>query len=416
MKKKIVGIVGIVVVAVVFGALYSDNFPWNDIEITYFDTLSKQTVNKWTNRDNLYQINYNPSYVTIVVNETIMPRISVSLEQYAAVLTEEGIIVKITDDKNLKTPQQLREYLKKEYKENNLEGALLVGDLPVVQINRKIRKEGKWYDEYFPTDLYYTDMNGTWKAENISVFSDFNISTKEGKYNRGITKKNRPEIWLGRITPSPFVKENLTGQVCLINSYFEKNLAYRRGDLPREGIFSYYNSIKLNRSGFNISEDFQSKTSVSEGNISFLIEPSPMNKSYYKEILSQNYEWVHLATHSSSKKHCFGEERFYSSELKGVVANSLFYVLECCKATRYTDDNNIGGMYLFSRNSSGLAVIGYTRSQGTFNEISVLFSSVGEGKSLGESYKLFQESVPLNRSVAGLVFLGDPTLVPHPRV
>ena len=414
MKKKIIGIAGIVVVAVMFGALYLGNLPWNDIEITCFDALSKQTVNKSTNRDNLYQTNYNPSYITIVVNETIMPGISVSLERYVAVLIEEDIIGKITDDRNLKTPQQLREHLKREYKENNLEGALLVGDLPVVQIRTKIRKQGKWHDEYFPTDLYYTDMNGTWEAKNISVFRDFNISTKKEGYNRGITKGNRPEIWLGRITPSPFVKNDIDGQVCLINNYFEKNLAYRKGNLLREGIFSYYNSVKLNRTGYNMSEDLQTKTSVNKGDINFLIAPSPMNESYYKEVLSQNYEWVHLATHSSPKRHCFGKERFCSSELKGAAANSLFYVLECCKAARYTDDNNIGGMYLFSRNSSGLAVISYTRSQGTFNEFSVFYSSVGKGKNLGESYKLFQQSVPLNRTVAGLVFLGDPTLVPYP--
>ncbi|MCK5535090.1 hypothetical protein KAI68_08230, partial [bacterium] len=74
-------------------------------------------------------------YIEVIVNATIEDSINASLAQYKTDLENEGYIVTIVNDNNLKTPQELREYLIKRHNAGELNGAVFVGNLPMAEAN-----------------------------------------------------------------------------------------------------------------------------------------------------------------------------------------------------------------------------------------------------------------------------------------
>lgn len=110
------------------------------------------------------------------------------------------------------TKEQIREILA----EKGTVGALLVGDLPAA-----------WYwleaGFFYPTDLYYMDVDGVWGGEircGGGAFEDDScFTTRSGHL--------APEIFVGRLTTPVESKE-----VSLLVNYFRKNHAYRVGEKP----------------------------------------------------------------------------------------------------------------------------------------------------------------------------------------
>jgi len=167
----------------------------------------------------------NPE-ILVIANSSLAPSIHSSLEQYVSDLQTEGYktVLHIMDSEE--SPSNLRNFLKQKWEaNNNLEGALLVGDLPIVwfEINKDI---GGYYSK-FPIDLYFMDLNGSWNDSDEDGIYDEHLNGEGDTY---------PEIWIGRLTASPLDGDESE----LINNYFQKNHAYRTGELTlnKRAVFS----------------------------------------------------------------------------------------------------------------------------------------------------------------------------------
>lgn len=95
----------------------------------------------------------------VIVNSSIYPGIQGRINQYISDLESQNyevLLVKTSGG----TPQDIRSLLKGE---NNLIGAVLVGDLPIPWFQIIETWDGGTTYEYeeFPCDLYYMDLNGT---------------------------------------------------------------------------------------------------------------------------------------------------------------------------------------------------------------------------------------------------------------
>lgn len=337
------------------------------------------------------------SKVVVIVNSSIQEAIQPSLEQYVSDLEAEGYSVTIYATEG-GTPNDLRTFLQEQLPDG-LAGCILIGDLPV-----------PWYemdDDFyghaeFPTDLYYMDLDGAW------IDSDGN-----GKYDAHYdgSGDQEPEIWVGRLTASPLSGDEVT----LLQNYFAKNHGYRTGELS------------LNNRALNYVDDtwayhpeWYQGLECAYRNVTIVQDPATTTASDYKNRLAEDYEWIQVMAHSRSCCQQRFEENgnwsyVYSSDIKSIDAKAFFYNLYSCSACRYVETDYIGGWYVFA-DSYGLAAIGSTKIGG-MRYFSDFYAPLGEGKSLGQSFKeWFIDQSPYGLTERqwfyGMTLLGDPTLKP----
>jgi len=341
--------------------------------------------------------------VLVIVNSSIQPDIQGSLDQYVSDLENEGYSVTVYATSG-GTPSDLRAYLQGELS-NGLVGCLLVGDLPV-----------PWYemdDDFsgyaqFPIDLYYMDLDGTWTDSDVDGLYDGHSDGGGDRY---------PDIWVGRLTVN-----TLSGNAtALLQNYFEKNHAYRTGDI-----------ILNNRALVYVDDDWIPWADVWDADVGLAYDTRTLVKdgattiaSDYKDRLDDNYEWIQLCAHSSACSHSFkiGNEWTGGSvsytDIQSIDPVALFYNLFACSNCRYIETDYMGGWYVFA-NTYGLAAVGSTKTGGML-DFDKFYTPIGQGKSLGESFKEWFIAVgPYDLHDRqwhyGMTLLGDPTLSTQPYI
>ena len=88
------------------------------------------------------------------------------MAEYAASLATDGKRGVVLTD-NISHPDSIRMQLLKLYKNDNLEGALLIGDIPVAMVRDaqhfttafKMNQKSDWKDSSVPSDRFYDDFD-----------------------------------------------------------------------------------------------------------------------------------------------------------------------------------------------------------------------------------------------------------------
>jgi hypothetical protein len=338
--------------------------------------------------------------VLVFVNSTIYEGVRVSLERYEKDLENFGFEDVIVLNWSESSSIRVRETLQQFNLNSSLAGALLVGDLPVVEYEMFT----EWDYERFPMDLYYMDLDGNWTDSD----RDGVLDTHTGKV--------APEIWVGRIKAS-----NLGGdQVSLINNYFEKNHQYRNGLLstPRRAL------LYIDDDWINFANMDSYSLELLYSDVTTVTDKATTNASDFKKRLKQGYEWVHLRSHGTWNRHSFmaygGEDEvIYSSEYASMNPYALFYQLFVCSAARYTEPNYLAGNIVFNT-QNGLLAIGSTKLGGMLL-FWTFYEAIARGRTIGDAFKEWfvkwgEGKVGISGHFVGrkwfygLTIIGDPTL------
>ena len=221
------------------------------------------------------------NHVLVVIEENLYPQVETALTGYISDLEYQGYAVTVlTDTAFGGTPMEFRTFLASLYGSQGLDGALLIGDLPVPW------HESTWDDgdyENYPCDYFYMDLDGTWSDVDINGIYDEH------------TGNRLPEIWVGRMTAS-----TLAGtEADHVNALLAKIAAYRHGLLaqPQRGItfidddWSYWEACGMDLiygSQVKVSNDHQ--TTVAD---TYAVE------------LSTGYETIQVCAHSWPGGHQF---------------------------------------------------------------------------------------------------------------
>jgi hypothetical protein len=348
--------------------------------------------------------------VMVIINSSIYAAIKSSVNQYEADLENEGFSVNTTETNQLsdKTPQGVRAYLQ-EALNHDLAGALFVGDVSEA-----------WYevdDTKFPTDMYYMDLNGSWKDLNGNGIYD--------EHSGDIS----PEIWVGRLKASTIDSD----EASLINNYFTKNHRYRNGLrlLPWWRTLAY-----IDDDGVAWAEDVKLSLSQISTDITLVTDPATTNTSDYLRRLSDGfgYQWVYLMSHGSFDYHTFMISReqeqpqwdrsIYSWQYRSMDPRVFFYLFFVCSAARYTEPQYLAGSAVFAK-TYGLLAIGSTDIMYSVS-FRRFFTSLSEDKCIGTAfrdwfleqsrqYNQSQEKQDYQKTFYGLTIVGDPTLQSYPR-
>ncbi len=293
--------------------------------------------------------------------------------------------------------EELYSYFQSKMTEN-LDGVLLIGDLPVVTYEHDYDYDssGSTYAQ-FPMDLYYMDLDGSW--------TDSDGDGRLDGHTAG-TGDYKPDIWVGRLTSSTVTSGAGQDEVWLIRNYLHKNHLYRTGQLAIDN-----KAVLLHESDWSswgtlyLDQVYPDVTVINSGN---------MNQAY-RSVLTENYEFVHVSVHSAATYHAFTGGNIYATALPGIDPTSLFYSLYACTNCRFTTTNYMGGHYIFTP-TYGLAAVGSTKVGGMTGYQNFIPKMNTESRqSIGEAFEYWfgYHSSSSSSTVSwsyGMVLLGDPTL------
>ena len=352
-----------------------------------------------------FSVNSQKPLVLVMVHSSIYATIESSLKQYAADIENEGFSVNIIETSQLQneTPQEIRSCLQNNMN-NNLVGALFVGDIPEV-----------WYevdDEKILTDMYYKDLDGLWLDQDGDGVYD--------EHGGDIA----PEIWLGRLKASTIAGD----EASLISNYFTKNHRYRNGLL----VLPWWRSLAyIDDSGLNWTEEAELSLSRVNAEVTLVTDPATTNARDYESRLKDpfGYEWIYLMCHGSYDFHTFRvpEEQdpsswggtIFSWEYQAIDPRAFFYLFFVCSAAEYTKPGYLAGSAVFT-DTYGLAAIGSTTEMFSVSSLE-FFTSLSEGNAIGDAFQEWfaeqgeennelQENDRYQSIFYGLTIVGDPTL------
>ncbi|OIO46074.1 MAG: hypothetical protein AUJ31_02605 [Parcubacteria group bacterium CG1_02_39_15] len=320
------------------------------------------------------------------------------------------------------SPQEVREQLLS-LKDDNLKGAVLIGEIPYVYFETSICH----LEPEFVSDRYYMDL------ENSSFTDEDNDGRfEEENYKGSLTGI----IWVGRIKPPVGGVEGIN----LLKNYFERNHQYRAGEIsPTEELLLYAPNIQqlpppmiqegdkmvegtprvltLEKYLENIRDQLtlhgSSDILYLGDEIDILVNAS---RDEYLEALQRDYEIVSFHSHGTAAHHVLEDfgETISAEDIKNAEPKSYFYFLYSCSAGDFTQENYIGGHYLF--NGNGLMIYAPTApSMAGVGEIREHIQPLALGLTFGEVFVLNNYG-----GIGSLGFpnaiLGDPTLRIRPKI
>jgi hypothetical protein len=309
---------------------------------------------------------------------------------------------------SISTKGQLRSLLQDWYQNNNLTGAVLVGDLPHAYFYHS--DEGGFHEENFASDLYFMDLDGDWYDTDADTYFDVHNATGSADIF--------PEIFVARIDPSnrSYGSQSSAGDLII---YFERLHQYRLGQITRSKSALFYVDDDWRLWADGTHDNWTGWFDNSYSNLTAVHTPtSSTTANNWMTRITHDYQWGHLCAHSNTGLHHFyidGESGGYvfNHDVNSIRPCFNFYNLFCCKAAEPRALDNIATTYLFSSDYS-ITVIGSTKSGGMLDG-NYFYDPLGDGKSIGISLCEWFQGIQSYTSgyvqwFYGMTILGDPFL------
>ena len=182
--------------------------------------------------------------ILVIINQKLYnPMTMEDIAVYKSDLEAEGNYVRIVTSTNTNDPAVLRDFLYQEWVTNSIDGAFLIGGLPIAWYEMPIFNDQgdttAW--DVFPCDLYFMDVDGQWLDEvRDNGIPDNHAGNLE------------MDIWIGRLyTPTMTFHNAYESQ--LLKTYLNKLHQYREGTLrlKNQG-FSY---VQKDWAGFHMENE-----------------------------------------------------------------------------------------------------------------------------------------------------------------
>ena len=357
------------------------------------------------------------AYIVVIVESILYsnPAVQTAVTTYITDLNNTGYNT-ILHTAVIPTVQALKTLLQNWYTTYNIEGAVLIGNLP-----------SAWYyhpaapgfaAETFICDLFLMDLDGLWWDLNIDTVFDKHNASSGDIY---------PEIYVARIDATHRTlggASNANNIITLLNRIH----TYRIGGVAR-----------THRAITYIDDDWQSWADGTFDNW-----PAWLNNVYPTRTdvhtpatwtnatdwltnrLTQDYEWAHLCAHSGASPgtHYFGpggvgEGTVTSAQIHGQTPTFNFYNLFCCHGADWVTPDCLATTYLFS-GSHSLSVIGTTKTGGMLAGTS-FYNPLGQNDTIGEALHAWFQNMDTHPGTSGyyvewfygMCILGDPFATTH---
>ncbi len=314
----------------------------------------------------------------IVVEPGLLPKLRPALEQHVADLAKDKLSAKIVEWTG-KNHVDLRTLLQGFYKNAELEGALLVGNLPAAWFYLSFNKD-------FPSDMFFMEMDGEWKDTNADSIYDVHPTMAI-------------DLYVSRIT----------GTAEELQKYFEKNHAYRlNGNSVPKRYFLFVDDDWLACCGpYAADLPFAAYADIAR----YADRNSTTRDSWIRTLTEgaeYSWGWIHGWETGMDFMHNGSPQRFTLEEMKALDLKSVFWHLRNCHIARFTQTNI--AMYVI-HTPYGMVSTGSTLS-GAMEDSRVFHESLSAGKSWGKAFiDWYNQAGKTNDEWnLGQVMMGDPTL------
>ena len=357
------------------------------------------------------------SRVDFFIEETLAAALRPALETLAIDLERETVAVSVFSVSGT-SAETLKAVLKDEYA-TGMTSAVFVGDLPIAwfqmidDFNNQGANDG--YEE-FPCDLYFMDLDGTWKDSLVRLDTlDSLVAGSDSIYDLhrdSIT----PEIAVSRLPASA-----IGSAETLLASYFDKDHRYRNQQLP-----------VADRALVYIDDDWEPWATEWDSNVGLLYQDRVLVSDseatriadYRPRIDSAAYQWISLMSHSWPGGHAMKYDSarewdyFYADTIPPLDPQANFYNLFACSNVRFVESGYCGGCYVF-QTSTGLGAIGSAKT-GSMLQFGDFYDPLGQGASLGQAFRQWFTAIledgcdPSERSwFYGMCLIADGSLKPR---
>jgi len=334
--------------------------------------------------------------VVLVVDESTYNALSNEIATFKSDIESDSNLDVSVLHRNWAKGSEIRSELVKLFQNEGLQGAILIGDIPIMYHTTKY--QGQVYPAS-PSDYYYQKLD---TKDWIEETSDTIIQNIDQKYVYSRT------IWTGRLMPPG---NNSTQKIELLRSYFDRNHKYRVGQLSYDGMLfvdshdAVSNVQDFNNTVSQIADYTNLYQQSSKVETAYATDASARKSSILGKI-TKNYEIMSFNVHGTSKSQFIGGSSYINKE--DITANppgSLFIALESCSNGDISDSEYLAGWYLFS----GKSLLVKANSDVTFyigwGDLASLieYKLIAAGASFGDMYKI---------STGGQqsILFGDPTL------
>ncbi len=305
----------------------------------------------------------------IVVNSGLYPYIQTQIDTYVSDLTKEGYTPFIKQWVLAgSTASGLRNYLKNEWTGAGLVGALFVGKLPVVTVSTG--------EDSGPSDVYFMDLDGTFYPPSGSAIVEHTGSTDA-------------DITVGRLWGS--VSYGGRTEVGVIQNYFNKNHAYRTGNL----------SLPIRAYNYANSSDWTWTLNNNEYLMHLIYNDVTTDIGPFRPA---RYESMYIMGHSGV---------FSGSEIFNYNLKTHFTFVNGCASFNFLHGDSEGEALIFG-DTHGLGSFGSTTTTWAGAIDSSWYNGLRETASLGSGIKSFwTRRGYFSGYMYGHLLLGDPTLYIH---
>lgn len=330
------------------------------------------------------------------------------LDQWTSDIQSGGLTTEVVEV-NYSTPEDLKAFLQDKYSQG-MEGAVLVGDLPVAWCALEDAKDYQ-SGETFPADYFYMDLDGTWE-DNWIGYPFLGNPGSDGLYDT-FSGSLDPEIYVGRIKV-----DNLTAlgdPVDILCAYLERNHQWRLNGDPEP----LYALCYVDDDWVPWAPGYQASMQYLYPLTELVSEQSATNGTdYIENRVPGDYVWISPFVHSNPGGHYWEPgPTTYWNQIVPALPEARFYNLFACSNCRFTTVHCMGSVYSLCT-GSGLAAVGSTKS-GAMLQFTPFYNPLGGGSSLGEAYRDWWDYIaaggltPSEKSWhLGMVLLGDPSLMP----
>ena len=301
------------------------------------------------------------------------------------------------------TPAQIKSIIQSY--SNNLSGAVFVGYIAPAYYYNASTSTGStnWYEDYYPCDLFYMDLDGNW-------------SLKSGHFDwyDNHTGNVKPEIFVGRINTSSMPIDEIEELIY----YLERNHKYWAG----KKTLNKQRALTFTGPDWDESSFWNSVAPLYGNSHYDAVKAIDFYRNNYISYLqNSNYEFIQLASHSMYKYHFFeaDNDTLYNDVIASITKKTIGYNLFCCHACNWMSsfsEQCLGESYLYcgANDSEALAVVGSTKSGGMLG-FSDFYIPLGNGKCIGEALRLWwvnhcgnNHSLSEKLWFYGMCILGDP--------
>jgi len=327
-----------------------------------------------------------PESILLYIDPTLIVDTKDNVKRFVEDLNheEQNVFVELNTDLSYNL---IKETIKSYYELQNIDGCIFIGDIPIPKA-KFLSYSGNTYTGI--STQYYMDLNGQFVFDDSDQIIDH-------------SGERKIEIWVSVIPaygPHP---------ASLINSYFDKNHAFRTGEIQIEKGFinSLIGAQIEDVATYNYQLEYLEEEIYldlnARGNLFFGIDNKLENpidfptasQSYENEILTNKYDVAKIGAHGNS--YSFGSFNEWGSiiiDTEYAATNDvkpMLLIETSCNTAAIDRDVNLASEFLLNPSNNVLTYKGATSPQGgqgvtAFGlPANLIASNLTQGKCLGEA-------------------------------